>query len=351
MSDVSKCPLVPTRANTAGLACGLALGSMLMAGAGPALAESAPSDGSRAAPAPADAPPPSGAIGPSSVDPSRAAGDDSPTSGSSPLTSGDSPRATGTPPPSTAPGTVTLAPPEAPEPADRCPDRSEEPAEGFGHFLLGAGLFNLNDLEDRLRDSGYAELSPVITIIGGEGHALFDSGFLVGARGGALISPESEGPDGSTASISGGFGMADFGFSLVHTRPILLFLAAGIGGFGYSVDIGDGRSAAFDDVLAEPARGTSLSTAGLLGSLTVGFDGRVDIAPPERGKQGFLTLGLRLGALYGPPIGDWTIEHGGKASGGPTTALAGFFGALALGFGGRDEGRPSWHEGLGRAEP
>jgi hypothetical protein len=287
--------------NIASLARGLAFGTLLVAGADPALADSAPN--AEAAPA---APPG---------------------------------------------GTVTLAPPEASEPADRCPDRSEEPAEGFGHFILGAGLFNLSDLEDRLRQNGYAELSPVITIIGGEGHALFDSGFLVGARGGALISPESEGPDASTASISGGFGMADFGFSLVHTRPILLFLAAGIGGFGYSVDIGDGRSAAFDDVLAEPARGSSLSTAGLLGSLTVGFDGRVDIAPADRGKQGFLTLGLRLGALYGPPIGDWTIEHGGKASGGPTTALAGFFGALALGFGGRDEGRSSWHEGVSRAEP
>jgi hypothetical protein len=221
------------------------------------------------------------------------------------------------------------------------PERSRESAEGFGHFLLGAGFFNLSELEDRLKDDGYGELSPVISIVGGEGHAVFDSGFLVGARGGALISPESEGArGGGTARITGGFGMADFGFALVHTRPVLLSLSAGIGGYGYSIELGDSESAAFDDVLADPARGTSLSTGGLLGSLTVGFDGRVDVGPMEQGRQGFLTLGLRLGALYGPPLGDWSIEHGGTASGGPSTALAGGYGALAIGFGGRQGARP-----------
>jgi hypothetical protein len=225
-------------------------------------------------------------------------------------------------------------------PPEPCPERKREAAEGFGQFLLGAGFFGLKDLQDRLAANGYDRLPTAITILGGEGHGVFDSGFLVGVRGAALLSPESEGPRGFTASVGGGFGMVDFGFALVHTRPILLSLAAGIGGFGYSIDIGDGASAPFDDALADPARSTSISTGGVLGSLTAGFDGRVDVGQAQEGRQGFFTLGLRLGVLYGPPIGDWSLSNGGAATGGPSTELIGGYGALAIGFGGRRDEPP-----------
>jgi hypothetical protein len=195
----------------------------------------------------------------------------------------------------------------------------------------------LRDLEDRLTANGYESLPWARPIIGGEGHAVLPSGFVVGAWGAALLGPGSSGPNDYTATLSGGFGMLDLGFALVHRRAALLSLLAGIGGYGYSVDIGNGSSTSFDDALANPARSTSVGTGGVLGSLTLGFDGRVDIGEPKAGRQGFFSLGARLGVLYGPPIGEWSLANEGTATGGPTTGLTGGFAAMAVGFGERPE--------------
>jgi len=54
----------------------------------------------------------------------------------------------------------------------------------------------------------------------------------------------------------------------------------------------------------------------------------------ERGKRGFFTIGARLGALFGPPIGDWNLAEGAQATGAPSTGLSGAYAALAIGFGG-----------------
>lgn len=224
-----------------------------------------------------------------------------------------------------------------------CPEacrREGEPSEGSGSFFIGAGLFDFSALNHHLRANGYEEVDTRMTMLGGEGHAVTPTGFVVGARGGALLSPDGSGPDGLQRTFGGGFGMLDFGFAFVRREALLLTLTSGLGGYGLSLGIGDQQSASFDDVLANPRRSTTLSRGGLLVGLTVGVDGRVPMGPLEQGRRGFFTLGGRIGGLYGPPIGSWGISEGGDATGGPGPGLVGAYAALAIGFGGGNAGAP-----------
>lgn len=200
--------------------------------------------------------------------------------------------------------------------------------------MLGVGAFDFSALNDRLTANGYQKLPSTRTLIGGEGHAVFDSGFVVGARGGAFLGGGADGPGGMRARFSGGFGMLDLGFALVHTKPILLTLTADIGGYGSGLEISDGQSFTFDDALKNPKRSVSMGRGGVLMGITIGIDGRVPIGQPEHGRRGFFTLGARIGALYGPSLGDFSSSGGAQATNGPTTGLAGVYGALAIGFGG-----------------
>lgn len=240
-------------------------------------------------------------------------------------------------PPPPAPPSPPGPPPKrvfAEKPCAPCEREDEEAAEGAGAFFIGAGFFDLSSLNERLRDNGYERISPWATLIGGEGHAVLESGFVAGARGAAIVYQSGDGPDGMRTHLGGGFGMLDFGFALVRRSPILLTLTASIGGYGTSLEIGDEQSARFDDVLADPRRSTSLDRGGLLTGLTLGFDGRVPVGREERGRRGFFTLGARLGVLYGPALGGWGFSPEAEATAGPSFGLTGAFAGVAIGFGG-----------------
>jgi hypothetical protein len=199
--------------------------------------------------------------------------------------------------------------------------------------MVGVGLFDFSSLNDRLAAHGYEKLSPTMIVLGGEGHAVARR-FVIGARGGALLGENGRGPDGLTTSLGGGFGMLDAGFAFVHSSALLLTLTGGIGGYGLSFGISDGKSAEFDDVLESPQRSSSLGHGGLLIGLTLGLDGRVALGT-GRDREGFFTLGARVGALYGPPLGDWSLSEGGDATSGPNSGLTGGFAVMVIGFGGR----------------
>jgi hypothetical protein len=208
--------------------------------------------------------------------------------------------------------------------------------------MLGLAFLDLSDLNDHLRARGYEELSEVVTIIGGEGRGVMESGFVVGGRGGAFLSPSADGPGAVRATLSGGFGMAEFGYAFVHTRPILLTLTAGIGGYGLDIELTERRTVAFDDVLDDPRRSESLGHGGLLAGLTLGFDGRVPIGKTdEKGVRPFFTLGVRAGGLYGPPLGGWSLGNGSDVTDAPSSALSSLFAVAVIGFGGAtsDAGR------------
>lgn len=259
------------------------------------------------------------------------------------------PAAAVTPPAAPVPTAMTEAP-RAPTVAAAAPtqasagpecERPDEPSEGAGMFFLGLGLFDFSDLNHHLRAHGYEPVDSPVTLIGGEGHAILPSGFVIGARGGALLTPDGTGPDGLRRSFGGGFGMADLGYAFLRREALLVTLTTGIGGYGLELGLGDGQSVSFDEVLQNPRRSSSLSRGGVLVGLTLGVDGRISVGPAKDGSHGFFTLGARVGALYGPALGSWSLSEGGDAVGGPGPGLAGGFAALALGFGGGREPPPA----------
>lgn len=194
-------------------------------------------------------------------------------------------------------------------------------------------MFDLGRLDDRLATHGYERIAQPLTLIGGEGHAVLESGFVVGGRGAAILAPNGDGPGDVEADFGGGFGMLDLGFALVHTRSVLLMALGGFGGYGMSLTLDENNNVRFDDALDDPARSTSISRGGVLVGATLGLDGRVPIGKPERGRQPFCTLGLRVSGLYGPAMGDWSLPQGAAAKGGPDVGLAGGYVALTFGFG------------------
>lgn len=222
----------------------------------------------------------------------------------------------------------------SPVPPAPCEVRDDDDAEGFGSFLIGAGVFDLSSLNHRLAANGYEQVKGAMTVIGGEGHAVLRNGFVIGGRGAAILGPSGDGPSGTRTHFNGGFGLFDVGFALVHTRTVLFTVLGGIGGYGLSFDIGEDAGATFDAVLKNPKRGVSLSHGGFLTSLGLGMDGRVPLGKPERGHEGFFSLGARIGGLYGPSLGEWGLPQGADATGGPDAALAGLYAMLAIGFGG-----------------
>jgi hypothetical protein len=216
-----------------------------------------------------------------------------------------------------------------------CEEAERDDTEGAGMFWFGPGLFAFSSLSDRLAAHGYERLPNLLPVIGGEGHAVFPSGFVIGGHGAGLLAPDRDGPDDLALHFGGGFGMADFGFAPVHTQSLLFTMTGGIGGYGWSLGIGSKERASFDDVLEDPRRSASLSRGGVLVGATLGIDGRVALGGAERGHQGFFTFGLRIGGLYGPAIGHFSLADGEEVSDGPNVGLTGAYAVLALGFGGR----------------
>lgn len=238
-----------------------------------------------------------------------------------------------TPPAAPSPNANTAPSPSVTSPCPVCDDDDDD-TEGRGAFLLGLGFFDLSKLNDRLVASGYEAVDDALTVIGGEGHAVFANGFVAGGMGAGILGPTSEGPREAHMDFGGGFGMLDLGFALVHTRSILFTVLGSVGGYGWTMSIDQPGAARFDDVLDNPRRSTSLTRGGMLAGLTLAIEGRIPVGPAERGRQGFFSLGLRAGGLYGPPLGTWSLADGSDATAGPDTRMAGVYSLLTLGFGG-----------------
>ncbi|MDD9964813.1 MAG: hypothetical protein OXR73_01205 [Myxococcales bacterium] len=234
------------------------------------------------------------------------------------------------------PGSMPPSPTAQTDPCE-CAPRGDKEGEGAGRFLLGAAFLDLSSLNDRLRAAGYEEYERPITLIGGEARGVTESGFVAGIHGAAFIPPSGDGPGAARTRLRGGFIALDLGMALIHTRSLLLTVTAGLGGYGLSLSIDSDEDVPFDDVLADPARGSELTTGGFLGMLTVGFDGRLPVGEVEEGYQGFFTLGVRAGALYGAPLSDWNLPEA-DATDAPSGTLLGAYAAAVVGFGGMPAG-------------
>jgi hypothetical protein len=200
--------------------------------------------------------------------------------------------------------------------------------------FAGAGLFELSGLNDRLDEAGYDRLDGLSPVVGGELRLIHPSGFLTSIYGAAILPNTGDGPDRLQASLRGGFGLLDAGWAFVHLPGFTLSLSGGVGGYWTSLDIYQRGDDDFDDVLANPQRGTSLGVSGLLLGAVLRADGRIPLGGPRGYRQSYLALGLRVTGLWGPALSGWDFsEHDNQVDDGPAGHLSGVYAAVVIGWG------------------
>lgn len=219
------------------------------------------------------------------------------------------------------------------------PTSPPAPSEGAKPRLAGISLqggamaVDLGPLNDRLARAGYQEKLPtVFPMLGGQGFGLF-SRFLIGGSGAGLFPRTTDLPANRRAGAAGAWGTVDFGYQLVRINGFLLAPIVSLGGYGMSATLSSKEESTFDEAIANPSRGTTLTNKGLLGGASIMakliFLGRGANVPGAR--SGF-SVGLRVGGVYGIPYRKWEAD-GVTANDGPTFGLRGGYLALSLGVG------------------
>jgi hypothetical protein len=199
--------------------------------------------------------------------------------------------------------------------------------------LGGAMAIDMSPMNERLSDAGYPEDLPLFfPIVGGQAFGLF-SHFVIGGSGAGIFPRTADMPGAREVSASGAWGTFDFGYQLVRVNGFLLAPVASLGGYGMAVILSSTEEQSFDEVLATPNRSTTLSNKGVLGGISMLAKlvvlGRPSSVP---GARSGLSLGLRVGGLYGIPFREWQAD-GVTADDGPSFGLRGGYAALSLGAG------------------
>lgn len=205
---------------------------------------------------------------------------------------------------------------------------------GSGYVALGSVDLELDALNDRLAAAGLPEVSTSAFALGGGGYGLRGRVLLGGEGHGFLLADETT-PDGTTGlRLAGGYGLFLVGWELFRGDRLALYPRGGFGGGGYSLQIGPREVPRFDDVLADPARSTSLTNGGFLTS----FGLRAELALGERPRRGASrsgpVIGLEVSTLRGLGPWGWRSEWG-EVTRGPDVPLEGAHLRVTLGGGAR----------------
>ncbi len=197
----------------------------------------------------------------------------------------------------------------------------------------GAMIADFGPVNDRLSDAAHSNKLPLVfPMMGGQGFGLL-SHFVVGGSGAGLFSQSEQRAAGRGSSADGGWGTFDFGYQLLRVNGFLLAPLASLGGYAMGVTLHSTAEPSFDEALASPARGSSLSNTGALAGVSV-LANLIILGSPSsvHDARTRLCLGLRIGGQYGMPFREWQTE-GVEASDGPSFGLRGGYAALSLGPG------------------
>ncbi len=220
------------------------------------------------------------------------------------------------------------------------PSISRADSFGGGGFYLGLNILDMSELNNALGSAGYSDFKDNNLFFGGGGYGLVFDHLILGGSGGAIYYQEVA-TAGVLATLRGGYGVFNFGYSMFRSSRYHLFPYGGMGGGGLQLDlIPDAGEIDFGDVIKEPKKISVLTRMGIC--LDAGFE--VDfLIPMGEDKTGFggFMIGVRAGYLYFPTNTSWKLADY-KVPGGPDTWLTGPYVHFVIGgFGGSgpSEGR------------
>ncbi|MCP4632521.1 MAG: hypothetical protein GY855_06305 [candidate division Zixibacteria bacterium] len=208
--------------------------------------------------------------------------------------------------------------------------------EGRGYLMFGGLRMDIDDLNTHLKSAamqgivGYSEFKDDFFSIGGGGHVIFGK-LIIGGEGHGLIRGNEKLGNYKT-SLFGGYGLLNFGMTLISSGRFDIYPLVGIGGGGMRLKITERNSVSFGDVLDNPGRNSDMTTGCFLLHAALGFDHLVKLADTEFGTGG-LVFGCRAGYIYAPYTSEWRME-GKEVSGGPETGITGPYFRILIGGGG-----------------
>ncbi len=202
--------------------------------------------------------------------------------------------------------------------------------EGRGYFMVGGSRLNVKPLNNRFREHDYSSLSENFLTIGGGGYGVMRR-FLIGGEGHGYI-----GSDASSqtyrASVMGGAGFFNIGYSVYSENNWLIYPMIGLGFGGVQLNIRERTTPSFDDLIEDPGHGSNLFTGGFLMSFSLGTDYLMILRENDK-KAGGIVIGLRAGYTFAPMTGDWMLDEQ-RIGRGPKIGLTGPFLRLSFGGGG-----------------
>jgi len=202
---------------------------------------------------------------------------------------------------------------------------------GMGYSLFGRNTIGLGDLNEQLTNKGYSELSESFFLVGGGGHAILNSKWIIGGEGYSLLGDEVT-TSNFNSSIMLTCAFFDVGYIVYSIKDLRVYPLVGFGVGGMNLKIAeDVESLSLDEVLDNPRRGVELSTTGALLNLSIGVDYLVNFSGNAQERGGIL-LGIRAGYMVSPFKGSWTMDDV-ELSGAPEASMTGPYIRILFGGG------------------
>jgi hypothetical protein len=203
---------------------------------------------------------------------------------------------------------------------------------GMGYSMFGNATINIDDLNAELASKGYAKLSDSFFSVGGGGHGIVNSKWIIGGEGHTLLGDAST-SDGYKSSINITYAFFDVGYIAYAIKDLRFYPLLGIGAAGMNFNIvQDLESLSLGELLDNPNRGMSMSTGGFLLNLSLGIDYLLVFGQDETGRGG-IHLGVRAGYTLSPFKSSWMMDDL-EIAGAPETGITGPYVRVMFGGGG-----------------
>jgi hypothetical protein len=208
--------------------------------------------------------------------------------------------------------------------------------EARGYFTIGGVDLDLAALNESLARRYFEELDGTMLSLGGGGH-VFLGHWLLGFEGFGLVPRAADTAARDwRARLTGGAALLNVGYAVARTGGTSVYPMVGLGGGGWMLELTQRAAPTFDDIIANPARGSSLTQMAMLVQPALGVDHFVAVGAP--GLRGGLILGLRAGYTFSPFTSDWFLDTI-PLPGGPGQGMEGPFVRFVIGGGTRSVGR------------
>jgi len=189
---------------------------------------------------------------------------------------------------------------------------------GFGHFYAGQTWLNNAEVNNYITTLGFHAIPNQALMMGGAGAGVINN-FMIGGEGG-FIAPSSTLSVTGEASLTAGYGMFTFGYTMPSRGSWVFYPQVGMGWGGSSLIY------TFYDGIQY-----SYTSSGFFLSTSLHCDLFAGIKDEGNTKYGFKT-GLSAGYLFNPQAAPWKHADGGPALFG-NSFFDGFFVKLTIGGG------------------